>query len=459
MSVTDALVRFSGALEYEAIPGSVIEVQKKALIDGLSVMVAATHLEPACRYFVRYAKQYSGPGQSTLLGAEARVSAPMAALANGALSHAMDFEDSHDTAFVHSNAVSIPALLAVAEEAGGISGKEFLTALVLASEVTCRLSAAQEEDLLQYGWYMPPVHGSLGTTFALCRMLRLSREQTLDALALDMNSYTCSGESVNSRASVIRLVRDGLAAQAAVEASLLAREGVQARFEKPLEGNKGYYAAYARGRYKPEPLTGGLGSRWESGQISFKPWPCCRATHVTIGLLQELLQGHQIQREEIREIHLRVSQVLRMVLEEREIKYHPQSVMNAKMSIPFAVGLVLTDGDVTLDSFRPERLQDPQVIQGGELVTYEIDPALEREHAQRVEMEIRLKDGRVIRGTGEHALGSVERPMTREGCYRKYESCMRHSRKEKVVRNMDTIFEKLLSLEDCRDIRELADML
>ena len=70
----------------------------------------------------------------------------MAALANGALSHAMDFEDSHDTAFVHSNAVSVPALLAVAEEIGGVTGKDLITAMVIASEMTCRLSGAQKEE-------------------------------------------------------------------------------------------------------------------------------------------------------------------------------------------------------------------------------------------------------------------------------------------------------------------------
>lgn len=459
MSLTNTLIEFCSKLTYDQIPPEVTEVQKTALIDALSVMVAATRLEPACRKFTSYAKRYSGPGRSTLLGAEAKVSAPMAALANGALSHAMDFEDSHDTAFVHSNAVSVPALLAVAEEIGGVTGKDLITAMVIASEMTCRLSGAQKEDLLQYGWYMPPIHGAMGTVLAISRLLHFDSDQTLDALAILMNSYTCSGESVNSKRSVVRLVRDGFAAYAAVSACLMAREGIEARFETPLEGDKGYYAAYARGEYSENKVVDDLGRIWESGKISFKPWPCCRATHVTIGLLREMLKKPEIRPEEIVEVHLKVSEILRMVLEKREIKYHPQSVMNAKMSLPFAVGLVLTDGDVTLASFRPERLNDKRVIHGGELVTYEIDENLTRDHAQKVEMTIRLRDGSRHTSSAEHALGSRETPMTRTDSYAKYEDCMGYSQKEKVSRNVDVIFQKLTELEACGDVRELMEML
>lgn len=459
MNLTNQLADFYEKLSYDNIPEAVAEVQKTAFIDAVSVMVAAARLEPSCRRVIDYAIKYSGEGKSTLLASQAKVSAPMAALGNGALAHALDYEDSHDTAFVHSNAVSIPALLAAAGEQGHVSGKQFISAMVLASEITCRLSLAVNHDLLSYGWYMPPIHGSAGAVFGVSWLLGLSREQLLDALALVMNTYACSGEVVNSRVSVVRLIRDGFAAKAAVEACLMARDGVKARFDTPFEGNKGYFAAYARGEYREERVTEEMGRVWESGRISFKPWPCCRATHTTVGLLKDMIKKYEISPESIKEIHIKVSEVLRMVLEEREIKYHPQSIMNAKMSIPFAVGLVLADGDITVSSFTPDRLSDEKVLSGAQLVTYEIDPDLERENAQKVLMTITLKDGVFYSKTAEHALGSMEKPMSDAEIYKKYLDCMRWSQKERVVKNIGTIYQMLKNLEQCEDMEQLMNLM
>lgn len=459
MELTSQLLQFYQNCNYENIPSPVIEVQKHVMIDSLSVMNAAVGSVPDCQPFARYAKALSQKGNATILGSEEKATAPLAALANGALSHALDFEDSHDTAFVHSNAVTIPAVLAIAETLPHVTGKEVLAALVLGSEITCRLALGLNEDLLPYGWYMPPVHGSIGAVFAAAKIMKLTADQLLDAISLDMNQYTCSGEVVNSQQSVMRLVRDGFAAHAAVTSCLLAKAGVRARFEHPFEGNKGYYMAYARGNYTPEMVTGNLGKVWESGNVSFKPWPCCRATHTTITGLIELAEESGWDPGNVAEIHVRVSEMLRMVLEEREVKYHPRTVMNAKMSIPFAAALLFTDHDITLDGFRPERLTDPDIQAIAEKVTYEIVPVHSRQNAQAVEITLILKDGTRLQKLSEHALGSLERPMNQEDIYRKYCACIAYSQNDHVKKNKDKLFHSLGRLEQCADFREVMNLL
>lgn len=459
MDITNRLVRFWKELEYEKIPSYVIQKQKNVLIDNLSVMEAATRLEPSCRDFVRYAEQYSKPGKSTVLGGDMKVMAPFAALANGALAHALDYEDSHDTAFVHSNAVTIPSLLAVAEEMGNVDGKRFLTAMVIGSEVTCRLALGLNKDLLNYGWYMPPIHGSIGAVFAVAKLMDLPEEQLLDAVALNMNMYTCSGEVVNSRHSVIRLVRDGFAAQAAVTSCMMAKNGIRAGFEQPFEGNKGYYMAYARGNVTWEKIVDGLGGEWESAKVSMKPWPCCRATHTTLTGLKGILKEHRIKQEEIKEIHIKAGEILRMVLEEHEVKYHPESIMNAKMSIPFAVGLLLADGDVTLDGFKRERLQDETVSSFAEKVTYEILPETDRTRPQAVEITVLTEDGKRYCCKAEHPLGSMENPMELKDIYKKYCQCMGYSYKVMKKGAIEELFKRLSCLETCDNINEIIKML
>src|ERR1044071_8389427 len=113
--ISQALARFVTSTRYESIPRHTREMSKRCLLDGLGVSLAATGLAPVCRPFIEYAIEQSGRAESTVFATDARVPAAMAAFANGALAHALDFEDAHDRALLHPNAPTIPAALAVCE--------------------------------------------------------------------------------------------------------------------------------------------------------------------------------------------------------------------------------------------------------------------------------------------------------------------------------------------------------
>src|SRR5262245_5353607 len=169
--VSQTLARHVVGLGYDDLPASVVEVAKNSILDAIGVTLAASGVGEASGAFVEIARTGGGEEQASLIGLGCKVSAPMAAFANGSMAHELDFEDTHDAALVHPNAATLPAALAAAEMTGGISGKEFIVAMVAGADLACRLSLAFRSDPEERGWYFHPVLGSYGAAAAAARIL------------------------------------------------------------------------------------------------------------------------------------------------------------------------------------------------------------------------------------------------------------------------------------------------
>lgn len=454
MTISRKIADHIAVTTYEQIPAETIQVAKKSLLDTIGVILAANRLGDGCEPLVRFAVSGGGAPESTILGYALRVPAPMAAFANGAMSHALDFEDTHDDAFVHSNAASIPAALAVAEAVGGVSGREFLTAITLGSELVCRMGLSLEEDLLQHGWYMPPVFSAYGATASAAKLLNLTAEQVLDAFSLTMCQATCSAELTNNPQSVIRSVRDCFAAKAGVVSALLAREGVSG-FTEPFEGKRGFFHAFARGRYNPETLTKELGERYEAARISFKLWPSCRGTHPYIEGVQNIMRKHGLKPEQIASIKAVVSKVNQMLCEPLAAKKAPATPINAKFSIPFVIATTVHYGDVTLDHFTEEALGNRQVLETAQKVSYEVDEKLSFKETLHGTVIIEA-GGQIFTEKVETPFGHPDHPVSDELLVGKFLSCAQHTAVPVPESNLRRAADMILNLEQVGDMRELT---
>jgi len=128
MNESAILAQYVANTVYEDLPAKAVEMTKMSLLDALGVTLAAGGLCAECEAFVEIARESGGKKESTILGFGDQVPAHMAAFANGAMAHALDFEDAHDLALVHPNAATVPAALAIAESIGNVNGKDFITA-------------------------------------------------------------------------------------------------------------------------------------------------------------------------------------------------------------------------------------------------------------------------------------------------------------------------------------------
>ncbi len=458
-SLTKELARHAAATRYEDIPASVTAVQKQSLADALACMTAATTLGEGTGVFTDYALAQCSLGNCTLLGSEKKTTAALAALANGALIHALDYEDSHEKALVHPNSVSTCALLALAEEEEKpVSGRQLLTALVIASDLTCRLDLSIREDLLKYGWNMPPVHGGMGAVFGGGNLLGLTPGEIEDALALQMSQSVSPGQASLSAGSVVRTVRDGFAAQAAVQSLQLAKRGISARFDGALEGKLGYFHAFARDNYDPERVTADLGKVFESEEISFKPWPSCRATHTAIEGISALFEREKLTAEDIEEVHYVMQEVGRMVFEPKEAKYRPQAAGIAKFSLPFITGALVCDGEISLKTFEAGRLSDPAVLAVADRVTYAVDESLTKAENKKTVITVKTRE-KSYTVTADHPLGCRENPLSEEALKKKFTDCFEKSCKGCSGEKAERIFSLIMHLEELEDIRTLTALL
>ena len=167
---------------YEDLPPEVVSVLKAFLIDTLGVIGGAARA-PGIPELHRRLTGWERDGAATALIGKRRLSPPSAALANGAAAHALDFDDQHDPARVHTNCVTLPTLLATAEDRGGVTGRDFLLAHAIGAELHARLGLACYNSLGK-GWHPTMIFGTVSASLGAGRILGLSAERLNDALGL-----------------------------------------------------------------------------------------------------------------------------------------------------------------------------------------------------------------------------------------------------------------------------------
>ncbi|MBN1848086.1 MAG: MmgE/PrpD family protein [Deltaproteobacteria bacterium] len=458
MNESTILAKYAVETRYEDLPDRAREMAKMSFLDALGVTLAASSLGKGCQAFVDIAGQGEGKKESTILGFQKKVPAPMAAFANGSMAHALDFEDAHDQALVHPNAVAVPVTLALAESMGDVDGKAFITALAVGCDLVCRLGLAFKENPAEYGWYIPPILGAFGATAAAGRLLGLSETEMVDAFSLTLCQATCSAELRYSPESDIRAVRDAFAAKAALLSALLAKKGIKG-FDHPFEGKAGLFSLYSKGHYDSDTLLKDLGKVFEGANVSFKPWPTCRGTHTFIEAAFNIIDEENVRPEDISDIRVIVSSFNQMLCEPLEVKRNPQAVIDAKFSIPFVLATALVYGNVTLDHFVPESLKDDKVLRLAQKIRYELDASLGLREATRAFLEIKTRDNMILTKQIDQAYGHPDHPISKEALVKKFMDCAAKAVKKIPENHLEKVVELILGLEELKDIRKVVDYL
>lgn len=451
------LARHATGMEFASMPAPTVSATKRALLDAIGVISAASGLSDEGQPFIRLAMESGGAPEASILGTGTRTSAPRAAFANGAMSHALDYEDAFDAAPVHPNASLIPAVLALAQAHGEpLPGKELLAAVAVGCDISCRLGLSLRRPLEEGGWYPPPILGAMGAVAGAARLLRLTPEQLLDAWSLMLLQNSCSGQIIHSADSTIRAVREAFPAQAAVDCVRLAKAGVRG-FAEPFEGRAGFFAVFAGGQYSSEELLRDLGERWAIDSLSFKPWPSCRGTHAAIECALQLRSQHAIDPGQVDLITVEGGTVQAMLAEPLARKRAPHTAIDAKFSLPWTIALALVRGEVTLESFDAASLADPALRALASRVEFHLRPDWERSRATSGTLTIQLSGGGRLHHSVVDALGSPARPLGEAGLVAKFLDCLARSSRPATTAQASTLASRILDLENLPDARTLLD--
>lgn len=452
-AISDLICRFVANSTFEQLPDATRAAAVRVILDATGVMFGASGLSPDVQPFIGLASS-AGDGPCAILGTGQRTTAAMAAFANGAMAHALDFEDAFDAAPGHPNAAAVPAAIAIAQSCGPIPGREFITAIAVGCDVACRIALSLRQPMEQNGWYPPPIIGAFGATAAAARLLGLDAVQTRDALSLTLCQATMPGEIKHSRRTVLRAVREAFPAQAAVLSASLARDGVSG-FETPLEGKSGFFRLFADSRFDANDLTAGLGKHFYVENLSFKPWPACRGTHAYIEVALDLLRAHDVDWRDIESVYVDIGEVQQMLVEPADRKRAPQTVIDAKFSIPFTVAVALVHGEVNLASFTPAMLDDPDVIGMAQRVVARTRPGWGVQNAASGALALDLVDGRSLHGDVAQAAGHPDSPLSDEQLIAKFVHCCAYAANPVDAAAASGFAQRLLDIGNCADSGKL----
>jgi 2-methylcitrate dehydratase PrpD len=418
------------------------------LLDALGVSLAATRLGEGCAGFEKLAEGTAG--KCLLLGSGGTAPAPLAALANGALAHALDFEDSYDGAPVHASAATVPAALAIAQHRGGISGPELIVALAVGTDLVCRLGLALTVSPEQWGWYPPPILGTQGAATACGRLLGLSPKQMINAWSLALCQASCSNEFKNTADSVLRAVRDGFAAQGGLQAALLAADNI-CGFEQPIEGRAGLFGLYAGGQYNRDRLLQDLDGVYEGAQVSYKLYPSCRGTHAFIDAALQL-RSESVTPDDIAATILTGNTLMQMLGEPVERKRAPVTAIDAKFSALFCFAQAMVYGRVDLDSFLPDALDDAPVRRLANRTLMVADPALSVHDMSSGTTSVQLRSGAKRELHITNPRGGPHSPLSERELVDKFSHCAARALHPLNDAARQLLIDTVLHLEDVQDL-------
>ncbi len=459
MDTSHVLAEHIAKTRYEDLPAAVVEVTKRSILDTLGVILAANTLgENGVQGIVSLVKKGGGARESTILGFGTKVVSWMAGFANGAMVHQLDYDDCHDVGVVHPGAATVPAAFAMAEREGTISGKEFITAIALGTDVVCRLSLPLIRDAFDYDFARTGTLGKYGATVAAGKLLNLDVAQLVSSFGLVLNQASISHESSHMGGSDTRAIRDGFGAQAGIFSALLAKHGVIGE-QTSLDGKAGLYNLCFLGDSDPAKVTAELGKKFLGVEVSLKPWPCCRNIHGFVEAALRLKKEQGFRPEEIKEIIAVTGGVRRDYYEGLERRRRPQTSIDAKFSLPFVLGVALDRDDVLLEDFTAQGRENPGALALAQKVGYRFEEKYVREGIEIGTVEIVLTDGTKHLQEVPYAYGHPRNPIKKEDLHKKFRDCARYCRKPLAGKQAERVIASLEDLEKVKDMREVVKLL
>ncbi|HEX3938011.1 MAG TPA: MmgE/PrpD family protein, partial [Xanthobacteraceae bacterium] len=393
---------------------------------------------------------------ASIWGTNARLSSPHAALANGTQVQGFELDDVHRKAVLHVGAVTLPALIAVAESHVQLSGRDFLTAAVAGYEIGPRVGLCMGQEHIGQGWHSGATVGIFSAAAGAARGLGLDVDQTVHALGI--GGTQSSGLMAAQYGAMVKRMHAGRAAQSGLYAALLAGQnftGIVDVFEAPYGG---FCTTFSRSqdRFDLSQLGAGLGGRFETMRISLKFYSCVGSNHTTLDAIADIRKRHPFTPGDVDGIIVHASQV---TVDHAGWAYKPDGLTAAQLNLAFCVATLIIEGDVFVDEFTPDCVADPARIALADRVKVVHDPAitaLGAAHRHKVDVEVRFRDGSIERETREAPRGSEHSFAGTGDIIGKFRKLSRGVMTDK---RQEAVIDAVLRLDRLDDSRQLIALL
>jgi 2-methylcitrate dehydratase PrpD len=410
-TIARRLARFVEDCDLACIPKPVVERAKLYVMDTLAAALTGASVKSS-RIVARVARSLGGRRQCTVVGHRFRTSPALAALANGAIGHAVEIDDDHRTSVLHPGVAVVPAALATAEQVGA-GGRALLEGVIAGYDVMTRIGDAFLGTQYHEGFHPTGTCGVFGAAAAAGRVLGLKGEPLVAALGI-AGTQAAGLEEWKADGSWIKRLHPGKAAEAGVLAALLAKGGYTGP-DSIVEGQHGFLKAFSFERkWDADLITRGLGGEWRGAGTSFKPYACCRFSHQLVDAVLEAVRAQDFAAGDIEEATVRIYRTAYETLfTPPASRYRPKTVVDAQFSIPYAVAVAVLHGRPLPHHFTERMIRNRAVLDLAARVRGIPDDDYEKQYPQRYPTKItfRLKDGREVAGFNDLPSGDPSNPV------------------------------------------------
>jgi len=404
-SLREILARYAMGLNYEDLPEDVIRIAKRTILDTFGCAFGGYAAQPS-KIAIKLASDVSSKQDATVLISGMRTSPDLAVFANGVMIRYLDFNDAL-VSLTHGGGhpSDMIAALLTSAELKARSGRDLITATVLAYEVFCKI--ADVFDYLNNGIDHSTITG-IAAVVGAGRLMGLTAQEMVHAIGITVGGNTATRQG---RADLLSNWKAFAAADACRKA-IFSVQLTQAGMTGPsnvFEGRYGFFKVMGREPVAPPQLGEPFGIR-----CAFtKRFPLGQFSQTVAQAAMEV-RSFFTSPDDIQEVNLDVSHSAIKIMADGPDKWRPQTHETADHSIPYAAGLVLMYGNIEPQYYEDPYLHDPRLL---DLVSR--IKCLPSEEADRTEHEFNLCELEVVLKSGarkivrvEYHRGHFKNPMT-----------------------------------------------
>jgi 2-methylcitrate dehydratase PrpD len=368
-SISEVLADFSVTCDFSALPPNVVDYALLCIADSVGIAFAS-HQFSFAQSGIGAMQTLGSTGTCRVIGSEHLLSSRDAAFLNGLLVHGLDYDDTHSESIIHCSASALPMALAQGYTHGA-SGQEALMAYIVAVEASARLGQVADGMFQKNGYHPTGLVSIFGCTLGAGRLANLTQTQTVRAQGIALSMASGSMQFLEDGAWTKRMHPGDSASNSIMATALAANE-----FQGPADayqGRYGLYPLYLRGQeVNVEPVTRGLGHRWELLNIAIKPYPVCHFNHACIDSIISLMQQHNLHPGDIQEVTALLHEnQFDVVCKPAAAKRIPTSDYDAKFSIQYCIAAAAVRGEFGLAELEPDALRNKDILALAQCVSFE----------------------------------------------------------------------------------------
>jgi 2-methylcitrate dehydratase len=288
------------------------------------------------------------------------------------------------------------------------------------------------------------------------KILDLSEEQMVHAIGISACHNLTLGAVTAGNLTMMKNTVDPFSTQSGIFAALLAQKGYKGPAHV-IDGKEGLAETLSNNEFNFNVLTDDLGDSFRITRCSMKAFPTEALTHSPISAVIKIMKANQIDKKDIGQVTIRTVARAADILSDPS-KYDPRTRETADHSLPYCLAATIVDGTVTPESFKEDKILDPELRSYLKKIKVVADPDYEKTFPElkKAGVEIKTVNGNSFQLEVDYPLGDYREPMDDDTLFAKFDSMVTpETGKEK----RDKLVEMILNLEKLDDISNLTNLL